>query len=95
MAEIVAAAGRTEVAVEPGTRFKYSNLAYGLLGEVVARRSGMPYVDYVRANIFEPLGMADSGFERDGAAGRIAAGRRVGRVATAWAVHIARRPTPA
>lgn len=65
MAEIVAAAGRTDVAVEPGRQFKYSNLAYGLLGEVVARRSGMAYVDYVRANVFEPLGMADSGFERD------------------------------
>jgi D-alanyl-D-alanine carboxypeptidase len=42
---------------------KYSNLAYQLLGEIVARRSGTPYPQYVRREILEPLGMTGSGFE--------------------------------
>jgi CubicO group peptidase (beta-lactamase class C family) len=54
---------------EIGTRLpaniqqKYSNIAYQLLGEIVARVSGKPYVEYVHANILEPLGMTGSGFE--------------------------------
>jgi CubicO group peptidase (beta-lactamase class C family) len=35
---------------------KYSNIAYQLLGEIVARVSGTPYVEYVHANILDPLG---------------------------------------
>ena len=49
--------------IPPNTQQKYSNLAYQLLGEIVARRSGMPYVEYVRTRILEPLGMNGSGFE--------------------------------
>jgi CubicO group peptidase (beta-lactamase class C family) len=49
--------------VPPNTQQKYSNIAYQLLGEIVARRGGMPYPEYVRANILEPLGMTGSGFE--------------------------------
>jgi CubicO group peptidase (beta-lactamase class C family) len=40
------------------TQEKYSNLGYQLLGEVVARRSGMAYGDFVQARITEPLGMS-------------------------------------
>lgn len=43
--------------VPVATQEKYSNLGYQLLGEIVARRSGMPYADFVRARITEPLGM--------------------------------------
>ncbi len=49
--------------VPPNTQQKYSNLGFQLLGEVVARRSGMPYVDYIRRTFLEPLGMRHSGFE--------------------------------
>lgn len=61
--EILAAFPDTEVAIAPGERFKYSNLAYGLLGEVVARRSEVPYVEYLRANVLGPLDMPDSRFD--------------------------------
>jgi len=61
--EILAAFPDTDVAIAPGEGFKYSNLAYGLLGEVVARRSGVPYVEYLRANILGPLDMPDSRFD--------------------------------
>jgi CubicO group peptidase (beta-lactamase class C family) len=49
--------------VPPNTQQKYSNLAYQLLGEIVARVSGTTYVDHVRREILEPLGMSRSGFE--------------------------------
>jgi D-alanyl-D-alanine carboxypeptidase len=49
--------------VPPNTQWKYSNLAYQLLGEIVARVSATPYVEYVRSEILEPLGMASTAFE--------------------------------
>jgi CubicO group peptidase (beta-lactamase class C family) len=49
--------------VPPSTQRKYSNLGFQLLGEVVARRSGMPYVDYIERTFLGPLGMRHSGFE--------------------------------
>lgn len=45
---------------EPGTRAGYHPAAgMSVLGEVVARVSGVPFQEYVRAEIFEPLGMED------------------------------------
>jgi CubicO group peptidase (beta-lactamase class C family) len=41
----------------PGKRFDYSNLGYKILDEVVARISGMSYSNFMRAEIFWPLGM--------------------------------------
>ena len=43
----------------PGSRYSYSNLGYGILGEIVARRSGMTYQDYVVMNILKPLDIHD------------------------------------
>jgi CubicO group peptidase (beta-lactamase class C family) len=37
--------------------FVYQNVMYGLAGEVVARASGMPYGEFLRRRIFNPLGM--------------------------------------
>ena len=59
----LARAGEITTTIPPNTQQKYSNLAYQLLGEIVARRSGMPYPEYVRTRILEPLGMNGSGFE--------------------------------
>lgn len=44
---------------KPGTRYSYSNLGYGILGEIIARRSGMAYQDYVVMNILKPLDIHD------------------------------------
>ena len=44
---------------KPGTRYSYSNLGYGILGEIVARKSGMDYQDYVVMNLFKPLDIHD------------------------------------
>ncbi len=47
----------------PGTRYEYSNYAFGLLGRVVTKASGMPYEKYARAEILAKLHMDDSAFE--------------------------------
>jgi len=55
--EIIEAMGEYEQVVPAAKAHHYSNLAYALLGEVVARRSGMLYTEYVRTRLFEPLGL--------------------------------------
>ncbi|HEX8160590.1 MAG TPA: exo-beta-N-acetylmuramidase NamZ domain-containing protein [Pyrinomonadaceae bacterium] len=47
----------------PGSRFLYSDLGYIALGEVVRRASGLPLDEFARKNIYEPLGMRDTGFK--------------------------------
>jgi CubicO group peptidase (beta-lactamase class C family) len=44
----------------PGTRFAYSNMAFEVLGDVVAKASGMTFEDYVAAHILKPLRMDSS-----------------------------------
>jgi CubicO group peptidase (beta-lactamase class C family) len=46
----------------PGERFGYSNMAYEVLGDLVAKVSGMTFEDYVQKNILNPLGMNNSTF---------------------------------
>jgi uncharacterized protein YbbC (DUF1343 family) len=46
----------------PGSRFVYSDINYFLLGDIVARVSGMPLDRFARTRIFEPLGMRDTMF---------------------------------
>lgn len=45
---------------EPGTRHRYSNSGYYLLGLIIERTSGMTYADFLRTRIFQPLGMNDT-----------------------------------
>ena len=47
----------------PGTRYEYSNYAFGLLGRVVTNASGVPYETYVRTEILAKLHMDASTFE--------------------------------
>jgi uncharacterized protein YbbC (DUF1343 family)/CubicO group peptidase (beta-lactamase class C family) len=49
----------------PGTRFKYSDVGFIVLGELIERVGGKPLDEFARANMFEPLGMADTGFHPD------------------------------
>lgn len=42
---------------QPGEKFSYRNSGYYLLGMIVERVSGMSYGDYLRMQMFEPLGM--------------------------------------
>jgi CubicO group peptidase (beta-lactamase class C family) len=52
-----------ERVLAPGARWHYSNLAFALLGEVVARRSGFEYEDYVRERLLKPLELDRTSFD--------------------------------
>lgn len=43
----------------PGARVAYSNIGYSLLGLIIEKASGMPYIDYVRQNILAPAAAAN------------------------------------
>jgi CubicO group peptidase (beta-lactamase class C family) len=45
---------------EPGSATHYSNSNYRLLALVIERASGIPFEDFLRTRLFEPLGMHDS-----------------------------------
>jgi uncharacterized protein YbbC (DUF1343 family)/CubicO group peptidase (beta-lactamase class C family) len=45
-----------------GTRFRYSDVGFIVLGELVERLGGMPLDEFAKKHIFEPLKMADTGF---------------------------------
>lgn len=47
---------------EPGTEFLYSNTGYLLLAEIVEAVSGQSLREFAHENLFEPLGMARTGF---------------------------------
>ncbi|MCK4746034.1 MAG: beta-lactamase family protein, partial [Bacteroidales bacterium] len=42
------------------TYFQYSNLGLTLLGEIVEEVSGIPYDDYVKLNILDPIGLENT-----------------------------------
>ena len=46
----------------PGAIFRYSDVNYILLGEIVRRVAGQPLDQFAAREIFEPLGMRDTGF---------------------------------
>ncbi|UCH93408.1 MAG: serine hydrolase, partial [Candidatus Aminicenantes bacterium] len=45
---------------EPGTKYNYSSYGFNLLGAVIEGASGQSYGDYIKENIFTPLGMENS-----------------------------------
>lgn len=40
----------------PGEKHVYSNFGYAILGRVIERASGIPYEEYVRARVLQPVG---------------------------------------
>jgi len=48
---------------EPGSKWKYSNSGYVLLGYLIEKVSGETYQRFLQENIFTPLGMKDSGYD--------------------------------
>jgi CubicO group peptidase (beta-lactamase class C family) len=56
--QMVESMSEVEYVLAPATQHHYSNLAFALLGEVVARLSGQRYTDYVDERIIRPLGLA-------------------------------------
>jgi CubicO group peptidase (beta-lactamase class C family) len=44
----------------PGEDYRYSNLGYGILSSAISRVSGRTFADYMRDEVFLPLGMTHS-----------------------------------
>ena len=50
---------------EPGTKYRYSNAGYALLAVLVEELSGQSFAEFLRVNIFDPVGMhASLAYER-------------------------------
>lgn len=71
-----------ELDFEPGSKWSYSNSGYVLLGRIIEKTSGQRYEDFLQANVFDPLGMADSGYDhnRDDLAVGYAGGREASAI---------------
>ncbi len=49
---------------EPGTKFSYNNSGYFLLGAIIEQVTGKPYEQVLKENIFDPVGMKNTGYDR-------------------------------
>jgi CubicO group peptidase (beta-lactamase class C family) len=58
--EAIAIFENFDLVAEPGTAFHYSSYGYNLLAAVVEGASGTSFGDYMRDNIWLPLGMRDT-----------------------------------
>jgi len=63
--EFVDLLGRQPLQFAPGERWNYTN-AFPLVGMVVERAAGQPYVDFVEKRIFAALGLRSARFKRAG-----------------------------
>jgi CubicO group peptidase (beta-lactamase class C family) len=57
-------AGGLRPAIHPGTQWAYSNHAFNVLGQLIEDISGEPFVEYMRENAFDPLGMGNTDYLR-------------------------------
>jgi CubicO group peptidase (beta-lactamase class C family) len=58
--QVIDRLGSQETLYPAESLFQYSNLALTLAGEIIQAQSGMPYDEYIQANILEPLGLDDT-----------------------------------
>jgi CubicO group peptidase (beta-lactamase class C family) len=61
--ELLATFMKYPLKFDPGTKYKYSNIGYILLGYIIEKVSGKSFEQNVRERIFQPLGMTYSGFD--------------------------------
>jgi len=66
LAEFAAWIGTQPLDFPPGEKSAYSSSGYALLAYVIERVSGLTYGEFLRRNLFEPLGMMDTGELSDG-----------------------------
>jgi D-alanyl-D-alanine carboxypeptidase len=63
--ELIALTSDAPLQFAPGSRFKYNNTGYVLLGHVIEAVGGRTYEDHIKAEILEPLGLAATGYDHD------------------------------
>ena len=61
--ELLAGLAEAEQVLAPGERWHYSNLAYGLLGEIVARLHERPYREVLQERVLDLLGLEHTALE--------------------------------
>ena len=61
-AELRTAIEQLPLLSKPGARFEYSDAGYILAGLIMEQVSGQPYGEFLQERIFNPAGMADSGY---------------------------------
>jgi CubicO group peptidase (beta-lactamase class C family) len=66
VAQLLARFRDKELQFTPGSKAVYSNSNYLLLGHVIEQVSGKPYDAYLQANLFGPLGLKHTGYEKEG-----------------------------
>lgn len=69
LAEYVAMLPPITPSAEPGTKWAYSNVNYNVAARLVEVVSGVPFDEYLRDNVFAPLGMRHSAAGGDAANG--------------------------
>lgn len=70
LAEAVMALSQRPLEFEPGTKWAYCNTGIDVLGRVIEVASGQRYEAFLKARVFDPLGMKDTTFYPD--AGQLA-----------------------
>lgn len=75
------------LAASPGSRYAYSNWAFLMLSDLLARRAGKPYDELLVERVLKPLGMNDTVVARNE---RLVVGRMAnGLIAAHWNVPVA------
>lgn len=86
-----------ELIAAPGEKFAYSNIAFEVLGDVIAKVSGQTFEAYVKTNVLDPLEMHDSTFLRSEVPPDLAVTPHVGEplrvLAGAYPYHRAHAPS--
>lgn len=64
---------------EPGTKYRYSNSGYFLLGRIIEKVSGLSYANYLKKNIIQPLGLSSTYFGDNAPTDRMTKGYKQGK----------------
>jgi CubicO group peptidase (beta-lactamase class C family) len=62
--ELIALVQSEPLEFKPGSKFAYTNTGYILLGMIIEKVSGRTYDAFLVGNVFRPLGMVNSGYDR-------------------------------
>ena len=63
VADFVKKYASNDLEFEPGSKFRYNNSGYFLLGAIIEKVTGQPYERVLKEKIFDPLGMKNSGYD--------------------------------
>ncbi|MBK6912666.1 MAG: serine hydrolase [Ignavibacteriales bacterium] len=73
------------LAFKPGEKAVYTNVGFSVLGIIIEQVSGLDYEEFLKTNLFQPLGIKDIGYHYPAASNdTIAIGYRNGKI---WGTH--------